>query len=219
MQILTAWLFVVCAMLIIIALVLWIVAKNRRLRIVEFGRMVESMREEKQAMNKRHDQLISQLDDAISKAAKAEEKLPRMHDNLELLKASVISQFDLLKALIDKSYYAKNDSDFISYFKKTIATARTDNDSIWTNLRLFVDFTNNNLIEKLSKRYPELKSYELTFISLMCCGFSRIEIMICMKYINDRTVLNTRRTIEKKLKIEIPLEKYLQKLINHEIEI
>ena len=87
-------------------------------------------------------------------------------------------------------------------------------EGMWRDLQCYVDENSNNVIKDIKDKFPQLSAQEINFISLMCCRFSNIEIMLCMGYSNERSVCNKRIIISKKMGIDMPLEKYLNEYTN-----
>lgn len=121
-------------------------------------------------------------------------------------------QIATIRHLLECSYRSIKPEDFMQEFKNCVSAVKTE-DSYWADLRSFVNAAYNGVINTVESQYPELSEVELNFIGLMCCGFSNIEMMVCMGYTNERSVCNRRLSIAKKMNLKEPLDKYLQRLI------
>ncbi|MBQ6078736.1 MAG: hypothetical protein IJK93_00520 [Muribaculaceae bacterium] len=87
------------------------------------------------------------------------------------------------------------------------------NDEFWKALRNHLDKNYHNMIANLAQN-PQLKEKDLRFIELMCCGFSYVEIAITLDY-TPNYVSQKRDIIAKKLDLSVPLQEYLDCLMNH----
>ena len=90
----------------------------------------------------------------------------------------------------------------------------TDDDEFWRALRAYLDKNYNNVITKIAQS-PELKKKDLKFIELCCCGFNYVEISITMGY-DPKYISQKRQEIAKKLKIDMPLMDYLNRIMLHD---
>ena len=91
--------------------------------------------------------------------------------------------------------------------------SETVNDDFWNELRFFLDKKHNNIISKISDNSLITKK-DIRFIELLCCGFSYIEIAIIMDY-NPKYFSQKRIEIAKKLNLDVPLQVYLDSLMNN----
>lgn len=126
---------------------------------------------------------------------------------IDTLKHQIVT----IRHLLECSYRSIKPGDFMQEFKNCVSAVKTE-DSYWADLRSFVNAAYNGVINTVESQYPELSEVELNFIGLMCCGFSNIEMMVCMGYTNERSVCNRRLSIAKKMNLKEPLDKYLQRL-------
>ena len=154
--------------------------------------LLEQARNEKLTMDRL-------LEDAVRQNAS--------NDLIETLKHQIVT----IRHLLEYSYRSIKPEDFMQEFKNCVSAVKTK-DSYWADLRSFVNAAYNGVINTVESQYPELSEVELNFIGLMCCGFSNIEIMVCMGYTNERSVCNRRLSIAKKMNLKEPLDKYLQRL-------
>ena len=86
-----------------------------------------------------------------------------------------------------------------------------DDEEFWRALRTYLDKNHNNVITKIAQN-PEIKKKDLRFIELCCCGFNYVEISITMGY-DPKYISQKRQEIAKKLKIDIPLMDYLNRIM------
>ncbi len=86
------------------------------------------------------------------------------------------------------------------------------NDEFWNQLKTYLDKNHNNIITTISQN-SKITETDLHFIELMCCSFSYIEIAIIMGY-STNYISTKRRNLARKLKIKIPLQEYLESLLD-----
>lgn len=95
-------------------------------------------------------------------------------------------------------------------FRQQIKTSKSElSSNLMKDIRLFVDLNYNNFISIISDKYPFLKDDELMIISLLRCGFSYIEISICMGYDNFDYVNTKKLRIAKKMGLTTSLKKFI----------
>lgn len=70
----------------------------------------------------------------------------------------------------------------------------------WSNLQALTnDLYNNILVDANQMADGKLLDSDINFIALLCCGYSRTVIMICMKFKNVVTISNKKKKIAKKM--------------------
>ncbi len=70
----------------------------------------------------------------------------------------------------------------------------------WSNLQALTnDLYNNILVDANRMADGKLLDSDINFIALLCCGYSRTVIMICMKFKNVVTISNKKKKIAKKM--------------------
>ena len=198
-----ALLIVTLVVALLLLSVFWIIAQKRKDRILNYEQAITELR-------RNH---LNEQNEFIKKLDEARKRINSNNDSdnilrINRLRSTIYNQIELIKELLDKSAVAPEGERFLKDFRKTVATARLQ-DSIWLDLRTFIDESKNNVISKIKNKHQNLNESELNFIGLMCCNFSMTEIMICMGYTNVRSALNLRRTIEKKINLNLPLEEYI----------
>lgn len=134
-------------------------------------------------------------------------------ERIERLKYTINSQNQLMQAILDKSMESVTGDMFVKEFNRLVATAKLD-DSTWADLRIFIDECYDGMISKIEKNIS-LSKWELNFIALLCCGFSVLQISVCMGYKNSRSAYNLKKLISSKMKLDIPLEVYLKNMMNN----
>ena len=149
------------------------------------------IRDLKKAQIQDHDDLLNQLD---TKSAVIE----RLVSNL----------VPLLKYCSGNE--ALNSTPEIAKQIKETVVEVADED-FWRELRTFLDKKHNGIISSFAS-YPRITNKDLKFIELSCCGFSYIEMAMILNY-SPRYVINKRKIIAKKLNLDIPLQDYLEQLL------
>lgn len=80
----------------------------------------------------------------------------------------------------------------------------------WDGLFSYLNFRYDDIMEKITKEYPQLSKADVNFIGLMCCGFSDAAIAVCKRYRNTASVRSRRRQIKEKMGLEKSLIEYLK---------
>ena len=115
----------------------------------------------------------------------------------------------VMKELINTSYLFGNDSTkFADKFRKTVKASSTNN-RFWENIEHYANGCYNNALNRIKEKFPDLREHEMKFVCLLLCGFSTVEIMVCMGFTNEHSIGNKRLAVAKKMGIDIPLEEYL----------
>ncbi len=72
----------------------------------------------------------------------------------------------------------------------------------WSNLQVLTNDLYNNILEDaMELARGKLKESDINLIALMCCGYSRTAIMICMKFNHIVTISNKKKKIAVKMGI------------------
>ena len=164
----------------------------------------------------KQEEIVSNLTEKI-----AEAKISHKNNETERLllkeKISVLeakkAQSDEIKSIIDghikvvheliQSSYELDGTRFVNKFKslmympnnKRIAT-------YWSNLQeLTNDLYNNVLKDAIELSHGRLRNNDINLIALLCWGYTRSVIMICMQYDNIGTISNMKYKIAKKMGI------------------
>jgi hypothetical protein len=87
--------------------------------------------------------------------------------------------------------------------------------NFWSDLRFFVDENYNHIITDLSNKYCNLNNDDINFIALICCGFSYIEIAICLGYTNSDSAAVRKRRIAIKMGLDCTLDKFINDIASN----
>ena len=128
----------------------------------------------------------------------------------------ILSQvIDNIRYFIDLSYrYNQQPGIFFNKFKERIKKTRLPDD-FWKDFQYFVNSKYGNILSRLKERCPDLSDDELHIVGLMCCGYSYIEIAICMGYTNPNYVSTKKLRISKKLGISEPLKELIAHFVDN----
>ncbi len=139
------------------------------------------------------------------------------HQSSEL-KSIVDSQIQVVHQLLQWSYEC-NETTFAKRFNSLMTMRGPDEvgASYWDNLQSLANELYDNVLVKAQERAGgSLRDDEINMIALMCHGFSRTVIMMCMHYTNLRTVSNKKIQIAHKLHVN-NLDEFLQPFL-HKME-
>lgn len=128
----------------------------------------------------------------------------------------ILSQvIDNIRYFIDLSHrYNQQPGIFFNKFKERIKKTRLPDD-FWKDFQYFVNSKYGNILSRLKKWCPDLSDDELHIVGLMCCGYSYIEIAICMGYTNPNYVSTKKLRISKKLGISEPLKEFIAHFVDN----
>ena len=128
----------------------------------------------------------------------------------------ILSQvIDNIRYFIDLSHrYNQQPGIFFNKFKERIKKTRLPDD-FWKDFQYFVNSKYGNILSRLKERCPDLSDDELHIVGLMCCGYSYIEIAICMGYTNPNYVSTKKLRISKKLGISEPLKEFIAHFVDN----
>jgi len=130
------------------------------------------------------------------------------------LRTIVDNQMQVVHQLLQWSYEC-NEATFAKRFNKLMTMRGPDEvgASYWDNLQsLANDLYDNVLVKAQEVAGGTLREDEINLIALLCHGFSRTVIMICMRYRNLRTVSNKKIQIAHKLNVN-SLDEFLQPFV------
>lgn len=152
-------------------------------------------------------QLRAKLTELDEKAIK--ERHDEILNNLEKekkLQSIIERQIVVFQNLISTSYH--NPTQLNKALQASFKLG-DEGSNFWSELQYFVDENYNHIIGKCKKMCPELNDTELNLISLMCCGFSYIEIAICFGYSKDYIAVKRQR-IAKKMQLSTSLINFIR---------
>lgn len=164
----------------------------------------------------KQEEIVSNLTEKI-----AEAKISHKNNETERLllkeKISVLeakkAQSDVIKSIIDghikvvheliQSSYELDGTRFVNKFKSLMYMPNNKRTATyWSNLQeLTNDLYNNVLKDAIELSHGRLRDNDINLIALLCWGYTRSVIMICMQYDNIGTISNMKYKIAKKMGI------------------
>ena len=164
----------------------------------------------------KQEEIVSNLTEKI-----AEAKISHKNNETERLllkeKISVLeakkAQSDEIKSIIDghikvvheliQSSYELDGTRFVNKFKSLMYMPNNKRiTTYWSNLQeLTNDLYNNVLKDAIELSHGRLRDNDINLIALLCWGYTRSVIMICMQYDNIGTISNMKYKIAKKMGI------------------
>ncbi len=128
------------------------------------------------------------------------------------LQAGIGSIVKSLKQLSGRAYeYEGNPEKFLKTFKRSVKELN-DNLQFWAELERHVNRTHNNVMERIYELHGQLTPQEHRLVLLTLLDFDIINIAICLGYKNPSVVSTAKTKLKSKLKLDKPLDKYLQEL-------
>lgn len=181
--------------------------KEHELELATSGYQKELSKQEEIVSN-----LTEKIAEAIISHKNNETERLLLKEKISVLEAKK-AQSDEIKSIIDghikvvheliQSSYELDGARFVNKFKslmympnnKRIAT-------YWSNLQeLTNDLYNNVLKDAIELSHGRLRNNDINLIALLCWGYTRSVIMICMQYDNIGTISNMKYKIAKKMGI------------------
>lgn len=120
------------------------------------------------------------------------------------------SQIESIKELLELAYrYDGNANIFMDKFKNSVRINKLSG-SMWQHLRYYVNENYDGIIDYFQAEHSGLSDDDLNYISMMCCGFSYIEMTVCLGNSNERSTCNRRIRIAQRMGVAIPLDQYIE---------
>lgn len=154
--------------------------------------------------------LTGEIADVKSTLRFKEQERLQLNDKISALESKK-AQSDEVKAILDGQIKVVHELIQSSHeldaerFSKKFASLMSVPDSpriatYWSNLQVLTnDLYNNILDDAMSLGKGKLLESDINFIALLCCGYSRTAIMICMKFKNIVTISNKKKRIARKM--------------------
>ena len=187
-----------------LAFLVWRYRNRLKIQQTEYELMKSDLDQSIQSL----EQMQAKLNDRETSARQSDE-----------LKAIVDNQIQVVHQLLQWSYEC-NETTFARRFNSLMTMRGPDEvgASYWDNLQAMAnELYDNVLVKAQEKAGGTLREDEINMIALMCHGFSRTVIMICMRYRNLRTVSNKKIQIAHKLQVAT-LDEFLQPYLTHKPE-
>ncbi len=136
----------------------------------------------------------------------------QLKDRIAALEAKK-AQSDEIKAILDgqikvvheliQSSHELDEERFTKKFASLMSVPDSPREATyWSNLQALINDLYGNILEdaiRLGK--GRLRESDVNFIALLCCGYSRTAVMICMRFKNVVTISNKKKKIARKMGI------------------
>lgn len=161
-----------------------------------------------QNLNSEYSKVKTELmQSTASETAPDEAELKGRKKHADEMRLIVDQQIKVVHQLILWSYEFENDGATFSKKFRQLMTMDSNNSAssttYWNHLHLLVNDLYDNVLDKAQEMAEgKLKTDEINFLALSCCGFSRTVIMICMGYKNIVSVSNKKAKIARKMNVK-----------------
>lgn len=162
----------------------------------------------------KNEELVSKLTGEITNARSTlkdkEQERVQLKDRIAALEAKK-AQSDEIKAILDGQIKVVHELIQSSHeldeqrFAKKFASLMSVPDSprtatYWSNLQVLTNDLYGNILEDAIRLgRGRLRESDVNFIALLCCGYSRTAVMICMRFNNLVTISNKKKKIARKM--------------------
>ena len=164
----------------------------------------------------RQEALVSDMAGEIatvkSSLQEKEHERVQLKDRIAALEAKK-AQSDEIKAILDgqikvvheliQSSHELDEERFAKKFASLMSVPESPRAATyWSNLQVLTNDLYGNILEdaiRLGK--GRLRESDVNFIALLCCGYSRTAVMICMRFNNVVTISNKKKKIARKMGI------------------
>lgn len=156
--------------------------------------------------------LSGEITDVKTSLIEKEQERIKLSEKISALEAKK-KQSDEIKAILDgqikvvheliQSSHELNAEKFAKKFRSLMSMPENPRiANYWSNLQVLTNDLYNNILEDAIKMSNgKLNANDINLISLLCCGYTRSVIMICMKYDHIGTISNKKYKIAKKMGI------------------
>lgn len=161
-----------------------------------------------QNLNSEYSKVKTELrQNTASETAPDEAELKGKKKHADEMRMIVDQQIKVVHQLILWSYEFENDGATFSKKFRQLMTMDSNNSAssttYWNHLHLLVNDLYDNVLDKAQEMAEgKLKTDEINFLALSCCGYSRTVIMICMGYKNIVSVSNKKAKIARKMNVK-----------------
>ena len=120
----------------------------------------------------------------------------------EEIKSVIAGQIKVVHELIRSSHELDNEKFGKKFMSLMSVPDSPRTATYWSNLQMLTnDLYGNILDDAIRMGKGKLSDSDINFLALLCCGYSRTAIMICMKFKNIVTISNKKKKIAKKMGI------------------
>ena len=164
----------------------------------------------------KNEELVSKLTGEITNARSTlkdkEQERVQLKDRIAALEAKK-AQSDEIKAILDgqikvvheliQSSHELDEERFAKKFASLMSVPENPRAATyWSNLQVLTNDLYGNILEDAIRQGKgRLRESDVNFIALLCCGYSRTAVMICMRFNNVVTISNKKKKIARKMGI------------------
>lgn len=161
-----------------------------------------------------NEELVASLTGKIASTASTlednEQERLELKDRIAALEAKK-AQSDEIKAILDgqikvvheliQSSHELDEQRFAKKFASLMSVPDSPRTaSYWSNLQALTNDLYGNILEDAVRMgNGRLRESDVNFIALLCCGYSRTAVMICMRFNNVVTISNKKKKIARKM--------------------
>ena len=162
----------------------------------------------------KNEELVSNLTGEITSARSTlknnEQERVQLKDRIAALEAKK-AQSDEIKAILDgqikvvheliQSSHELDEQRFAKKFASLMSVPESPRTATyWSNLQALTNDLYGNILEDAIRMGKgRLRESDVNFIALLCCGYSRTAVMICMRFNNVVTISNKKKKIARKM--------------------
>lgn len=181
--------------------------KEQELKETETGYQKKLAQQEELVSN-----LTGEITDVKSTLKNKEQERLQLNEKIAALQAKK-EQSDEIRAILDgqikvvheliRLSHELNSEKFVNKFKSLMSMPESPRiATYWSNLQVLTNDLYNNILEDAIRMGKgKLRESDINFIALLCCGYSRTVIMICMKFTHLVTISNKKKKIAVKMGI------------------
>lgn len=164
----------------------------------------------------KNEELVSNLTGEITSVRSTlknnEQERGQLKDRIAALEAKK-AQSDEIKAILDgqikvvheliQSSHELDEQRFAKKFASLMSVPESPRTATyWSNLQALTNDLYGNILEDAIRMGKgRLRESDVNFIALLCCGYSRTAVMICMRFNNVVTISNKKKKIARKMGI------------------
>ena len=190
--------------------------EQMRLTINNYEEGLREVEEGYKAELARQEALVSDMAGEIATVKTSlqekEHERVQLKDRIAALEAKK-AQSDEIKAILDgqikvvheliQSSHELDEERFAKKFASLMSVPENPRAATyWSNLQVLTNDLYGNILEDaISLGKGRLRESDVNFIALLCCGYSRTAVMICMRFNNLVTISNKKKKIARKMGI------------------
>lgn len=160
-------------------------------RVASLTDEINDVKSSLQEQRRERRQLTEQIADLEVKSAQFNEIRNIIGNQIQVVRQLIQASYELPGKAFNKKFHAL-----------LTVPENEQSESYWANLQsLTNDLYDNVLVKAQEKAGGTLNEHQINFIALLCCGYTRTAIMVCMKYSHVGSVSNTKAKIAKQMDV------------------